>query len=48
MLSELDFVQFATEQIEDAGNITYRKMFGDYGIYCDGIILGLYATIKYF
>jgi TfoX/Sxy family transcriptional regulator of competence genes len=48
MSSELDFVQFVTEQMEDAGNITYRKMFGDYGIYCDGIIFGLICDNQVF
>ena len=28
-----------------AGEITTRKMFGDYSIYCDGKIFGLIATL---
>jgi len=30
-------VEFVAEQLGDAGDITCRKMFGEYGIYCDGI-----------
>ena len=48
MSSELDFVQFVAEQMQDAGNITYRKMFGDYGIYCNGIIFGLICDNQVF
>lgn len=36
-----DFVQYISDQCADAGEITVRKMFGDYGIYCDGKIFGL-------
>jgi len=48
MSSELDFVQFVTEQMEDAGNVTYRKMFDNYGIYCNGIIFGLICDNQVF
>ena len=36
MASNPDFVQYITDQCAGAGNIATRKMFGDYGIYCDG------------
>lgn len=36
MASSLEFVQFACDQMSEAGEITYRKMFGEYGLYCDG------------
>lgn len=41
MASNAEFVQYIVDQCSDAGNITARKMFGDYGIYCDGKIFGL-------
>lgn len=31
-----DFVLFVVDQMKDAGEITYKHMFGGYGIYCDG------------
>lgn len=36
MASKLEFVQYAVDQLQEAGEIAYRKMFGEYGIYCDG------------
>jgi len=41
MTSDLNFVKFLADQLEDAGLITYRMMFGEYGIYCDGKIVAL-------
>ena len=41
MASNPDLVQFIVDQCSGAGNISARKMFGDYGIYCDGKIFGL-------
>ena len=36
MASNPDFVQYIADQCAGAGEITVKKMFGDYGIYCDG------------
>lgn len=41
MASDLDFVVYAAEQMSSAGEITYRKMFGEYGLYCNGKIFSL-------
>ena len=41
MASNSDFVQYIADQCAGAGEIKVRKMFGDYGIYCDGKIFGL-------
>lgn len=41
MASSQDFVQYVADQCAGAGNITLRKMFGDYAIYCNGKIFGL-------
>ena len=41
MASSADFVQYITDQCSGAGEIFVKKMFGDYGIYCDGLIFGL-------
>ncbi len=41
MASNPDFVQYIADQCRGAGEIMVKKMFGDYGIYCDGIIFGL-------
>ena len=36
MASRLEYVQYVAEQLSAAGEITYKKMFGEYGLYCDG------------
>lgn len=41
MASNPDFVQYIVDQCGKAGVITARKMFGDYGVYCNGKIFGL-------
>ena len=41
MASSSDFVQYIADQCSGAGEIVTKKMFGDYGIYCDGKIFGL-------
>lgn len=41
MASSPDLVQYIADQCSGAGEIVSRKMFGDYGIYCDGKIFGL-------
>ena len=41
MASNPDFVQYIVDQCSQAGEITARKMFGDYGIYCNGKIFAL-------
>ena len=41
MASNADFVQFIIDQCSGAGEITAKKMMGDYCIYCSGILFGL-------
>jgi TfoX/Sxy family transcriptional regulator of competence genes len=41
MSSNQDFVDYIVEQIENAGTITYKKMFGEYAIYSDNKIVAL-------
>lgn len=36
MSSSEEFVKFVVGQIEGAGDISYRKMFGEYGLYSQG------------
>ena len=48
MASNADFVQYIIDQCSDAGEIVAKKMFGDYGIYCDGKIFGLICDSCFF
>ena len=41
MASNADFVQYIVDQCSGAGEVVAKKMFGDYGTYCDGKIFGL-------
>ena len=41
MASSTDFVQYVSDQCAGAGEITVKKMMGDWCIYCDGILFGL-------
>ena len=41
MASNADFVQYIADQCSGASDIVPKKMFGDYGIYCNGKIFGL-------
>ncbi len=48
MASNQDFANFVMDQIQGAGEITSKKMFGEYGIYSDGKIFGLICDNKLF
>ncbi len=48
MASELHIVEFIAEQMEEAGEITYRAMFGEYALYCDGKIMALVCDDQLF
>ncbi len=48
MASDLSFVEFVVEQIENAGEIIYKKMFGEYGLYSDGKIFALICEDQLF
>lgn len=42
------FVDFIVNQAEDAGRITYRKMFGEYAIYCNGKVVAFVCDDQLF
>ena len=48
MASDPNFVDFVLKQIKNAGEITAKKMFGEYGIYSDEKIFGLICDNKLF
>lgn len=48
MASSIDFVQYAAEQMSNAGKITYRRMFGEYGMYCGGIFFAVICDDQLF
>lgn len=48
MASDREFVKFIADQIASAGTITYRMMFAEFGIYCDGKIVALVCDNQLF
>lgn len=48
MSSKQNIVNFLVEQISGAGNVTSRKMFGEYAVYCDGKVVGLICDDQLF
>lgn len=41
MASRAATIEFILEQAAGAGSVTARKMFGEYGLYCDGCFVAL-------
>lgn len=48
MASDAQFVAYVVEQMSGAGEIVAKKMFGEYGIYCDGKIVALVCDDQVF
>lgn len=48
MASKQEFVDYVVDQIENAGHITAKKMFGEYGVYADGKLFALICDDKLF
>lgn len=48
MASEISFVEFIVEQMENAGGITYKKMFGEYAIYSGKKVVALICNDQLF
>lgn len=48
MASQQRIVDYIVEQIAQAGKVSARKMFGEYGIYCDGKMVALVCDDRLF
>lgn len=48
MSTSEEFMVYLSDQLRDSGNITYRKMFGEYAIYCDSKVIGLVCDGQFF
>ena len=48
MASHQDFVDYVAEQLRAAGMIRSRKMFGEYGLYCDGVFFAVICDDQFF
>lgn len=48
MASHADFVEYVAEQMQQAGSIRSKKMFGEYGLYCDGMLFAVICDDQLF
>lgn len=48
MTSQQSTVDYIVEQLAAAGTISARKMFGEYGLYCDGKIVALVCDDQFY
>ena len=48
MASDSDFVEFVVDQMENAGEIRYRKMFGEFTVYCNEKVVALICDNQLF
>jgi len=48
MASDLEFVKFVVDQLADDCAVTYRKMFGEYGLYSRGKFFGSISDNRFF
>ncbi len=48
MSSDRDFIDYLVDQMRGAGSITFRKMFGEYALYCDGVVVALVCDNQLF
>lgn len=48
MASSTATVDYILKQIADAGAVRARKMFGEYGVYCDDIFIGVICDDTFF
>jgi len=48
MATDKAFVDFVLDQIENAGEVTAKKMFGEYGVFSNGKIFALICDNKLF
>lgn len=48
MASGLDFIQYACDQLGGAGHVTFRRMFGEAAVYCDGKVVALICDNQLF
>ncbi len=48
MASDLSFVEYVVDQFEQDCAITYKRMFGEFGLYSDGKFFGMICDDRLF
>lgn len=48
MASDLSFVEYVVDQVDEDCAVTYKQMFGEFGLYSHGKLFGLICDIRLF
>ena len=48
MATDQEFVDFLADQMAGAGDISFKKMFGEYALYCNGKVVALICDNQLF
>ncbi|MEI7660772.1 MAG: TfoX/Sxy family protein [Bacteroidota bacterium] len=48
MATDKNFIDFIADQIENVGQVTFKKMFGEYALYCEGKVVALVCDNRLF
>ena len=48
MATDQEFVEFLADQMAEAGEISFKKMFGEYALYCNGKVVALICDNQLF
>lgn len=48
MASDLNFVEYVVEQFDEVCAVTYKRMFGEFGLYSDGRFFGVICDNRLF
>ena len=48
MASDLSFMEYVRDQMSGAGHVTFRKMFGEYAVYCGNKVVALVCDNQLF
>ena len=48
MATDAQFIAFVSDQVAAAGAVRYRRMFGEYALYCDGKVVALVCANQVF
>ena len=48
MASSLEYVQHVAAQLSGAGAISYKKLFGEYGLWCGGTFFGTVENNQFY
>ncbi|MBI3147847.1 MAG: TfoX/Sxy family protein [Betaproteobacteria bacterium] len=48
MATDQQFADYVLDQIREAGAISFRRMFGEYAVYCDSKVVALLCDNQFF